>query len=85
MALTAQATQLTNRIDTFALEHLGSNSEEFIDSLVEWNYDYFLLHRSFWITPGDYLNIEKPESLGISNRITANNTVILANGHILVA
>ena len=58
---TATATARTNRVDLFAREHLGSDSDANCRDIIRWNVDYFRARRSFWLSDGDVLYISAPE------------------------
>ena len=58
---TATVTARTNRVDLFAREHLGSDSDANCRDIIRWNVDYFRARRSFWLSDGDALNISAPE------------------------
>ena len=58
---TAIVTSRTNRVDLFAREHLGSDSDANCRDIIRWNVEYFRRRRSFWLEDGDELNISAPE------------------------
>ena len=57
----ATVTARTNRVDLFAREHLGSDSDANIRDIIRWNVEYFRTRRSFWLSDGDVLYTSAPE------------------------
>ena len=56
----ATVTARTNRVDLFAREHLGSDSDSDIRDIIRWNVDYFRGRRTFWLGIGDELYTSVP-------------------------
>ena len=56
----ATATARTNRVDLFAREHLGSDSDANCRDIIRWNVEYFRRRRSFWLGDGDVLFTAAP-------------------------
>ena len=56
----ATVTARTNRVDLFARENLGSDSDANIRDIIRWNVDYFRRRRTFWLGDGDVLFTAAP-------------------------
>ena len=56
----ATATARTNRVDLFAREHLGSDSDANCRDIIRWNVGYFRRRRSFSLGDGDVLFTAAP-------------------------
>ena len=57
---TATVNTRTNRVDLFAREHLGSDSDATCRDIIRWNVDYFRARRSIWLDDGDVLHTSAP-------------------------
>ena len=58
-----EATVRTNRVDLFAREHLGSDSDANRRAIIEWNWRSWFRDRAnatFWLTPGTLYYVEPP-------------------------
>ena len=58
-----EATVRTNRVDLFAREWLGSDSDANRRNIIEWNWRSWFRHRengTFWLRPGRLYYVEPP-------------------------